>query len=222
MNILWLTLILVSLIVGAINGRLSDVTKAAFDMSQTAVTIAIGLVGVMSLWLGLMKIAEDSGLVQLLSRLLKPVSRLLFPRIPDGHPAVAAMLLNLSANWLGLSNAATPLGLKAMEELQTLNDDKETATDEMVLFLSLNTASITLVPATILGVRLSLNSTNPHEIIGPTILSSLLGTVFAVFVTVFLAKLPRFKKKNLVILNEVKNLPATQEILRSAQDDKNQ
>lgn len=194
MNILWLSLILVSLVVGALNGRLNEVTKAAFDMSQTAVTIAIGLVGIMSLWLGLMKIAEDSGLIQLLSRLLKPVSRLLFPRIPDGHPAVAAMLLNLSANWLGLANAATPLGLKAMEELQTLNDDKETATDEMVMFLSLNTASITLVPATILGIRLSLNSANPHEIIGPTILASLLGTIFAIFITIFLAKLPWFKK----------------------------
>jgi spore maturation protein A len=195
LNYIWLGLMVIALITGAINGRLAEVTQAAFDMAEVAVKIALGLIGIMAFWLGILKIAEASGLVNILARLIKPVSKRLFPDIPDDHPAITAILLNLSANWLGLSNAATPLGLKAMDELQKLNDNSATASNSMVTFLALNTAAITLVPATIIGVRISLNSQRPEEIIGTTIFAGLCATVTAVIATKVLEKLPVFRRK---------------------------
>lgn len=195
LNYVWLALMIIALVVGAINGKLADVTKAAFDMAETSVKIAFGLIGIMALWLGIMKIADQSGLVNLLARLIKPVSKRVFPDIPSEHPAIASMLLNLSANWLGLSNAATPLGLKAMEELQKLNPHKDIASNSMVTFLALNTASITLIPATIIGVRISLGSQNPQEIIGTTIVASVCATLTALIAAKVLQRLPVFNKE---------------------------
>jgi len=195
LNYIWLFLIAVAIIVGAINGRIEAVTKAAFDMAAKAVEIAIGLIGIMALWLGVMKIAEEAGLVQLLARALRPIMTRLFPDVPPEHPAMGAMILNISANWLGLGNAATPLGLKAMEELQKLNTVKDTATNAMVMFLALNTASITLIPATIIAVRVQAGSANPQEIIGTTIFSSTVATIVAVTVAKLLEKLPVFQIK---------------------------
>jgi spore maturation protein A len=177
---IWLALVLCSVIVGAFNGRLDEVTKAAFDMAGTAVTIALSLVGVMSLWLGLMRVAEKAGLIQLLARAIRPVFRRLFPDIPDGHPALGSMLLNISASWLGLGNAATPLGLKAMEQLQELNPRKDTASNSQVTFLAMNTASITLIPTTIIAVRVAAGSANPAEIVGTTLVASGAATVVAI------------------------------------------
>jgi len=185
----------IAIIVGAINGKLPEVTKAAFDMAETSVRIAIGLIGIMALWLGIMKIAEESGLMRGLAWLIKPISKRLFPDIPPDHPAIGSIILNLSANWLGLSNAATPLGLKAMEELQKINPKKDTASNSMVTFLALNTASITLIPATIIGVRITLKSSNPQEIIFTTIVAGLCATSMAVIATKILEKLPVFKKE---------------------------
>lgn len=193
LNYIWLFLMVVALIVGAINGKIEDVTNAAFNYAGTAVEIAFGLIGIMALWLGIMKIAEEAGLVRLLARAIKPISKRLFPEIPPEHPAMGAMILNIAANWLGLSNAATPLGLKAMEELQKLNKVKDTATNAMATFLALNTASVTLIPATIIGVRLSLGSKNPAEIIGTTIFASGCATIIAVTATKLLQRLPIFK-----------------------------
>ena len=195
LNYIWLGLIMIAVIVGAVNGKLAEVTKAAFDMAETSVTIAIGLIGIMALWLGIMKIAEESGLVKLLAKLIKPISKRLFPEVPSEHPAIASILLNLSANWLGLSNAATPLGLKAMDELQQINEKKDTASNAMVTFLALNTASITLIPATIIGVRVTLKSNNPVEIIVPTIVAGVCATTIAVIASKLLEKLPIFKKE---------------------------
>lgn len=195
LNYVWLALMIIALVVGAINGKLTEVTKAAFDMAETSVKIAFGLIGIMALWLGIIKIAEDSGLVHLLARMIRPISKRLFPEIPPDHPAIASILLNLSANWLGLSNAATPLGLKAMEELQKLNEKKDTASNSMVVFLAMNTASITLIPATIIGVRISLNSQNPQEIIGATIFAGVCATTTAIIAAKLLEKLPAFKKE---------------------------
>ncbi len=177
---IWLGLVVGSVVVGAFTGRLDEVTKAAFDMAGTAVTIAISLIGVMSLWLGLMRVAEKAGLIQLLARALKPVFRRLFPEIPDGHPALGSILLNVSASWLGLGNAATPLGLKAMEQLQELNPLKDTASNSQVTFLAINTASITLIPATIIALRAGAGSANPTEIVGTTLVASGCATVTAV------------------------------------------
>ncbi len=195
LNYIWMGLMLIAIVVGAINNKLPEVTKAAFDMAETSVNIAFGLIGIMALWLGIMKIAEESGLVKLLAKLIKPITRVLFPDVPSDHPAIASILLNLSANWLGLSNAATPLGLKAMEELQKLNKKKDTATNAMVTFLAMNTASITLIPATIIGIRISLHSQNPQEIIGTSIFASVCATLVAIIAAKTLEKLPVFKKE---------------------------
>lgn len=195
LNYIWLGLMAIAIIVGALNGRLPEVTNAAFEYAKISVDIAIGLIGIMALWLGIMKIAEEAGLVKLLARAIRPVSKRLFPEIPSDHPAIGAMVLNIAANWLGLSNAATPLGLKAMEELQKLNPTKDTATNAMATFLALNTGSITLIPATIIGVRVSLGSSNPTEIIGTTIFASAFATIFAVSATKLLQRLPAFKIK---------------------------
>lgn len=180
MNYVWLGLVAIACIVGAITGKIDAVTKGGLDSAGTAVTIALGLIGVMTLWLGIMKLAQEAGLVRLLARAIKPISKRLFPDVPADHPAIGAVLLNVSANWLGLSNAATPMGIKAMEELQSLNDQKDTASDAMIMFLALNTGSITLIPMTVIAARATLGSTNPAEIIGTTIFASTMATLFGV------------------------------------------
>ncbi|MBL7074804.1 nucleoside recognition protein [candidate division KSB1 bacterium] len=180
LNYIWLALMVIAIIVGAINGRIEEVTKAAVENASTAVDISLGLIGIMALWLGVMKIAEKGGIIQILSRAIRPIARFLFPRIPKDHPAIGAMLMNIIANWLGLGNAATPLGLKAMEELQTLNKSKDTATNAMVVFLALNTASITIIPMTVIAVRAKLGSANPFEIISTAVFASTCATIAAV------------------------------------------
>jgi spore maturation protein A len=193
LNAIWIALVVVAVVVGAINGRLDAVTKAAFDSAKSAVDVSIGLIGVMALWLGVMKIGEEAGLVRLLARAIRPLARRLFPDVPLDHPALGAMVLNISASWLGLGNAATPLGLKAMDELQRLNADPETASDSMVTFLAINTSCITLVPATIIAVRTSLGSANPVEIVAPTVAASACATVVAVAAARLLRRLPAYR-----------------------------
>jgi spore maturation protein SpmA len=152
-------------------------------MANTAVTIALGLIGVMALWLGIMKIAEAAGLVGLLARLVRPIMVRLFPDVPPEHPAMGAMVMNMAANFLGLSNAATPLGLKAMEELNNLNPIAGTATNAMCMFLTINTTALTLVPATVIAIRLSLGSHDASEIIMPTFLATLCSLILGVTFT---------------------------------------
>ncbi|GBD94620.1 spore maturation protein A [bacterium BMS3Abin05] len=195
LNYIWLFLVVVSIIIGGINGRIQEVTQAAFNMAKVSVDISFALIGIMAFWLGIMKIAQEGGLVRMLARVLKPVMTRLFPDVPPEHPAMGAMILNISANWLGLSNAATPLGLKAMEELQKLNAKKDTATNAMVLFLGINTASITLIPATMIAVRIQLGSKNPWEIIGTTIFASTMATITAIIASKLYERLPFFRQK---------------------------
>ena len=128
LNYIWFGMIFISVIVGTITGNIDAVTQAAIDMSKTAVDIAISLIGIMALWLGIMKIAEQSGLIKIIAKGLRPITLKLFPEVPPDHPAIGSIILNMAANILGLGNAATPLGLKAMEELQELNENKEIAT----------------------------------------------------------------------------------------------
>jgi spore maturation protein A len=180
LNYIWFGLMAIALIVAAFNGTAEAVTKGAVDSAKTAVEIAIGLVGVMTLWLGIMRIAEAAGIVALLGRALRPVLRWLFPDVPAEHPASGAIVLSVAANMLGLNNAATPLGIKAMEELQTLNDDKETATNAMVTFMAVNTSGVQLIPAQMIGVLVAAGSQNPTAIIGSSILATFIGTVAAV------------------------------------------
>ena len=166
---------------------------ATLDAATTSVEICIGLIGIMALWLGLLNVAKDAGLVDAFARLLRPLMRVLFPEIPDGHPAQGAVLMNLSANMLGLDNAATPMGLKAMRELQELNPVKDTATNSMAMFLAINTSSITLIPFTIIGYRALNGSKNPAEPIMGMLLATLLSTIVAIFVTRWLSRWPRFQ-----------------------------
>src|SRR5205085_3410587 len=151
----FLRLRVAALIAGAVNGNVKAVGQGALDGAANGVTLALGLIGVMALWLGLLKIAEKAGLVEKLARVFRPIFRPLFPGVPDGHPAISAMVLNIAANMLGLGNAATPFGLKAMEELDKLNENKGTATNAQALFLAMNTACIQLVPTTVLAMRVA-------------------------------------------------------------------
>jgi spore maturation protein A len=149
------------------------------DGAKSGVTVSFGLISVLAFWLGLMRIAEQAGLMAKLSDLLRPVVRFLFPDVPKDHPALGYILSNMSANILGLGNAATPMGIKAMQELQKLNPDKETATAAMCTLLAVNTSSITIIPTTILAVRMSYGSANPAEIIGPTLAATAIATAAA-------------------------------------------
>ncbi len=206
LNYIWFGLMMIALIVGAINGKLTEVTNAAVNSAATSVEIAIGLIGIMAMWLGIMKIAEEGGLIKMLARAIRPVARFLFPEIPDGHPAIGSMMMNVTANWLGLGNAATPLGLKAMDELQSLNKKKDTASNSMVTFLAINTASITFIPMTVIAVRTELGSANPFEIISTSIFASTCACIAAITASKLLSKLPSIKKSNpMNVDKDVKN-----------------
>ena len=160
--------------------KMKDVTNAVLDYAGTAVTIALGLIGIMALWLGVMKVAEEAGLIKIIARSLKPFTRRLFPEIPSDHPAMSSMIMNISANMLGLGNAATPFGLKAMEEMEKINPNKGTASNSMVTFLAINTAGLTLIPTTAIAVRAASGSSNPAIIIGTTIFGAFCATVAGV------------------------------------------
>jgi spore maturation protein A len=170
-----------------------ELNAATLDAAKTGVEICIGLIGIMAIWLGLMNVAQDAGLVDVLARLLRPVMRIVFPDIPNGHPAQGAVLLNLSANMLGLDNAATPLGLKAMRELQELNPVKDTATNSMAMFLAINTSSVTIIPFTIIGYRALSGSQNPAQPIVGTLIATLASTIVAILVTRWLSGWPQFR-----------------------------
>lgn len=196
LNAIWLGLIVIGVITAFFTGNVQAVSDAAFEFANTAVEICIGLIGTMTLWLGIMAIAEKSGLVKLIGKALNPVMKKLFKNVPDGHPAMGAMVMNISANVLGLGNAATPLGLKAMKELDSLNPHKGVASDDMIMFLVLNDACVALIPATIIGLRVAAGSTNPTEVIGPIICSTLVTCTCAIILTKAFSKMKRYKMEN--------------------------
>jgi len=180
MGAIWTVLVAAAVVAAAVNGRMAELTQAAVDSAGRAVTLSLGLAGVMALWLGLMNVAEEAGIVRALARAARPLLRRLFPELPPDHPAMGAILMNVAANVLGLGNAATPFGVKAMQELETLNPHPGTATDAQALFCALNTASVQLIPATVIALRASAGSRAPGEIIGATLLASACGAVVAV------------------------------------------
>jgi spore maturation protein A len=192
LNYIWLGLIIVAVLLGGINGKIENVTKAAIDAAGNSVTIAIGLVGVMALWLGVMKIAEKSGLMALVARAIAPIMRRLFPEIPPDHPAMGSMLMNIAANMLGLSNAATPLGLRAMEDLEKLNPTPGVATNSMCLFLTINTAGLQVIPASMISLMASAGSKDPTAIIGTTLAATALAVVAGVTTAKILERLKFF------------------------------
>lgn len=187
-NLVWLVMVLGGIILAGLKGQPELVTQAAFQAAQTAVKYALELIGVMALWLGLMKVAEEAGLIKKLAQILKPFTRLLFPSVPQEHPAMGFILMNFSANLLGLGNAATPFGLKAMQELQNLNPQKNAASEAMCTFLAMNTSCITLLPATVIGIRIAAGSANPTEIVSTTLFATTVG-MSAALLTDYLMRL---------------------------------
>jgi spore maturation protein SpmA len=181
LNALWLGLVTLAVLIGAATGRLREVTEGAFQMADTAVMkIALPLVGIMALWLGLMRLAERSGLVQQLARALRPIMRRLFPDVPENHPAMGSMVMNMAANMLGLANAATPLGLRAMRDLETLNRQPGTATNAMCTFLAINTSSIQILPTTAIAILAAQRAQDPTAIVGTALLATICSTVAGV------------------------------------------
>lgn len=174
--------------------KIKAVTKAAIEYADVAVTISLGLIGVMALWLGIMKVGEAAGLLELLTKALLPITKRLFPDVPPNHPAVGMMIMNVAANMLGLNNAATPLGLKAMEELNKINPKLGTATNAMCTFLVINTAGLTLIPATAIAIRAGLGSADPGIIIGTSIFGAGCATVAGLIAVKLLQRLPGYKK----------------------------
>jgi spore maturation protein A len=177
---IWVFLLAAAVAVAGFTGKMGGLTAAIAGGADRAVTLSLGLIGVMTLWLGLMKVAEEAGLVTLLARAARPVMRRLFPEVPSEHPAVGAMILNIAANMLGLGNAATPFGLKAMAALDELNPQKGTATDAQALFCAMNTASLQIIPASVIAMRAASGAHDPGDIIGATLLASICATVSAV------------------------------------------
>lgn len=189
LNYFWFAMIVIGFVVGAINGRIDEVTQAVVKSASTAIELSIGLLGIMCFWTGLMGIAEKGGLVNIITRFIRPLINVLFPGIPKKHSAIGAIVMNLVANFFGLGNAATPLGLKAMNEMQKLNPSKETATNAMSMFLVLNTSAIQLIPATIIAIRMNEGSSNPTAIIGTiwfaTLCASIAGIISVRIFTTF-------------------------------------
>jgi spore maturation protein A len=189
LNYIWFGMMFIGVVIGALTGNIDAVTKAAIDMAKVAVNLAIGLIGIMALWLGVMKIAEESGLIRIIARGLRPITIRLFPDVPEDHPAIGSIVLNMSANILGLGNAATPLGLKAMEELQELNPNKETATNAMCTFLAINTSSVQLIlPATVVALM----GAHSSQIFITTIVATGMSTIAAVIAVKFFEKQKQF------------------------------
>lgn len=190
LNYIWIGFIIIAFVIALAKlVFLGDATvfpaliDSTFASSKTAFEISLGLTGVLSLWLGIMKIGERGGVVNVLARALSPVFTRLFPDIPKGHPVTGAIFMNIAANMLGLDNAATPLGLKAMEQLQTLNPDKETATNPMIMFLVLNTSGLTLIPISIMVYRAQLGAAQPTDVFIPILLATFFSTVAGIIIT---------------------------------------
>lgn len=190
-NYIWFFMILAGVITAASKGQINLVTEGVLKGSEQAVLVALGLVGIISFWSGVMKIAQDSGLMDMIARAMGPIARKLFPEVPSRHPAMGALLVAMSANILGLGNACTPLGLKAMGHLQELNGDKETASDAMCTFMAITSSSLTIIPTTIIALRLTHGSASPTEIIGPVIFATTCSTLTAILVDALLRRVSK-------------------------------
>jgi len=186
-NIIWLAMVVIATVVASYTGRMDALTKASFDSAKDAVTLAIGLIGPMALWLGVMKVAEAGGLMRIIARGVRPLMVRLFPDVPHDHPAMSAMIMNMAANALGLGNAATPMGIKAMQELEKLAPEKGTATNAMCLFLAINTSSVTLLPLGVITVRAAAGATSPASIFIPSLIATCCSTLVAISMAKFLA-----------------------------------
>jgi spore maturation protein SpmA len=202
LNYIWLALVLLAVAIGGWNDRFKDVTGGALDGAKTAVTIALGLWGVMALWLGVMRLAERAGLVQRIAYGLRPLMKRLFPEVPPDHPAMGSMLMNMAANMLGLGNAATPLGLRAMRDLESLNPRPGVASNAMCTFLAINTSSVQLIPATAIAILAAAGSTRPTVIVGTAFFATLCAASVAVISAKFFERLSIFQPRRATNENE--------------------
>ncbi|MCX7114913.1 MAG: nucleoside recognition protein [Gammaproteobacteria bacterium] len=193
LNTLWLGMIFLSVIFGAFTGHLNEVVLAVTDSAKLAFELALGLAGILTFWLGIMEVAKESGLVTLLARVLHRPMKYLFPDVPEDDPAMGAMILNITANMLGLSNAATPFGLQAMKELERLNPHPGEATDAMCVFLAINTSSVQLIPTTAIAYLATSGCTHPTEIIASALIATSMSTIVAITVVKQLAKWKRYR-----------------------------
>ncbi|MBM7661174.1 spore maturation protein A [Bacillus mesophilus] len=184
-NIIWMLLTVVGIVFAMFNGTMEQVNEAVFTGAKEAVTICIGFISILVFWLGLMKIAQNAGLLESLAKLFQPIVRRLFPEVPIKHPAMGYILSNMIANMFGLGNAATPMGIKAMEQLRELNGGSDKASRSMITFLAINTSSLTLIPTTVIAIRMQYDSANPTEIVGTTLVATFLSTIGAVLIDRF-------------------------------------
>ncbi|MBM7645341.1 spore maturation protein A [Scopulibacillus daqui] len=181
-NIIWAAMFIVGVVFAAFHGTMDEVNKAVFNSAKEGVAICFGLISILVFWLGIMKIAEKSGLLNLLSHVFKPVLKRLFPEVPPDHPAMGYILSNVVANMFGLGNAATPMGLKAMEQLKKLNNNKPEASRSMITLLALNTSGMTLIPTTVIAIRMKYGSEAPTEIVGTTLAATICASIAAVII----------------------------------------
>jgi spore maturation protein A len=179
MNVIWLILLSVSIIFAVFTGKLEPFTQAIFEGAKSAVEISLFLLGIVSVWLGITRILEDSGLIYGIAHVFRPILSRLFKNIPGDHPSLTAITLNVLANLFGLGNAATPLGIKAMQELDSLNEDKGTITFEMMIFIILNTASIQLIPFSVIGILAAYGAKNPAEVVLPVLIATVVSAITA-------------------------------------------
>lgn len=188
MNVVFAVIVVFSAVVAAFSGTMEQVTQAALSAAGASVTLALGLIGTMALFLGLMEVAQEAGFLRVLARSLRPLMVRLFPDVPPDHPAMSAMIMNIGANMLGLGNAATPFGIKAMVELDTLNRFKGVATNAMVLFLAINTSSVGLLPTTVIAIRAEAGSADPIGVVAPTLVATLASTLVAILIAKMLQR----------------------------------
>lgn len=188
MNYIFYILITASILIGLFNNTLQEVTNAMLEACNLAVKISFSLIGIMAFWLGIIKIAEKSGLINFIAKLITPITKLLFKDINQTNPAIGNIAMSLSANALGLTNAATPIGLKVMQELQEENPHKDSATDSMCMFLAMNTAGFQIIPATVIAVLVGLGDSNPTDIILPTLIVTALSFISAIIIALILKK----------------------------------
>lgn len=205
-NIIWLAMLIIATVTAAYTGKMAEVTKASFDSAKSAVTLAIGLIGPMAIWLGIMKVAEAGGLMKIIARAMRPLMIRLFPDVPAEHPAMSAMIMNMAANALGLGNAATPMGIKAMQELDKLSTEKGTATNAMCLFLAINTSSVTLLPLGVITVRAAADAASPSAILIPSLIATFCSTVVAISTSKLLARRETFISQGTTAIKDKRDI----------------
>ncbi|TRM12610.1 spore maturation protein [Lentibacillus cibarius] len=183
-NIIWAAMAITGIVYAMFNGTMDKVNEALFESAEEAVTLSIGLISILVFWLGMMKVAEKAGILTFLSKLFRPIIIRLFPDIPKDHPAIGYILSNITANIFGLGNAATPMGIKAMEQMKELSGSDK-ASRSMITFLALNTSSLTIIPTTVISIRMQYDSVSPTEIVGTTIIATLISSVSALLIDRF-------------------------------------